>query len=197
MPRQESFKCRLCLGRGGNFTNIVNAKNDAEKVVREAIEELLELKVVRDRSNPWKLCYQCFKTLTDFYMFKRQCRENNLELERQRIKNQEKTKLCRGKVNRVQQITKRKEKVDVDNQEVEIPFCRGEVNHNIKDQDGTSLAENRKEEALNLSSVGIVGHKEECNADIPRKKELGKEVLKFQGKESLGLQCFHFCYFLV
>ncbi|XP_071447462.1 zinc finger protein 436-like [Hetaerina americana] len=86
MPRHESLKCRLCLSRGGRFTNIFYENNDAEKLVREAIEELLELKVVRERSNPWLLCYKCFKLLTDFYMFKQQCHENYHLLNRQRTK---------------------------------------------------------------------------------------------------------------
>ncbi|XP_071447408.1 zinc finger protein 320-like [Hetaerina americana] len=99
MPRHESLKCRLCLHSGGRFTNIFYENNHAEKLVREAIEELLELKVVRDRSNPWLLCYQCFKLLTDFYVFKQKCRENNLLLERQRKNNREERLPCRSKRN--------------------------------------------------------------------------------------------------
>ncbi|XP_071445687.1 zinc finger protein 233-like [Hetaerina americana] len=97
MPRQESLKCRLCLGSGGPLTNIFCENDDAEQLVREAIEELLELKVVREGSNPWFLCYQCFKIVTDFYMFKQQCHENNLILERQAEKKQEERNIGRSR----------------------------------------------------------------------------------------------------
>ncbi|XP_071454448.1 uncharacterized protein [Hetaerina americana] len=134
MPRQESLKCRLCLGRGGRLTDIFSENDDAEQLVREAIEELLELKVVMDRINPWFICYQCFKMLTDFYMFKQQCYENNLLLERQREKKQEDRNIGRAK------ITVKKEEIDVEESEViEIPASKEEVDHNIEIQEGTSL----------------------------------------------------------
>ncbi|XP_071454443.1 uncharacterized protein [Hetaerina americana] len=134
MPRQESLKCRLCLGRGGRLTDIFSENDDAEQLVREAIEELLELKVVMDRINPWFICYHCFKILTDFYMFKQQCYENNLLLERQTEKKQEDRNISLAK------ITVKKEEIDVEESEViEIPASEEEVDNNIEIQEGTSL----------------------------------------------------------
>ncbi|XP_071445632.1 uncharacterized protein [Hetaerina americana] len=197
MARQESLKCRLCFGRGGRLTNIFSENDDAEQLVREAIEELLELKVVRDGSHPWFICYQCFKILTDFYMFKQQCYENSLILERQT-----EIKLEEGNISRAK-ITVKREKIDVEDPEfIEIPAIKDEVDHNIQIQEGTSLEDHLEEAEVNMPSEEEVNIKEDCDTEIPQiEVRLEGEVLQEQdkhkkqddaGEETLATQ-LHLC----
>ncbi|XP_071452272.1 uncharacterized protein [Hetaerina americana] len=176
MSRQESLKCRLCLGRGGRLTNIFSENDDAEQLVREAIEELLELKVVRDGINPWFICYQCFKILTDFYMFKQQCYENNLILERQAENKHEEGNISRSKF-----TVKREMEVE----ELEIiksPVSKEEVDHNIQIEEGTSLKDPLEDAEISMISEEEVKIKEDFDADIPQiEVRLEGEVLQGQG----------------
>ncbi|XP_071454427.1 gelsolin-related protein of 125 kDa-like [Hetaerina americana] len=134
--------------------------------------------VVMDRINPWFICYQCFKILTDFYMFKQQCYENNLLLERQTEKKQEDRNISLAK------ITVKKEEIDVEESEViEIPASKEEVDHNIEIQEGTSLEDHLADAEVNMPSEEEVEIKDDCDADIPQMKvRLGGEVLQEQDK---------------
>ncbi|XP_071445634.1 uncharacterized protein [Hetaerina americana] len=138
MPRQESLKCRLCIGRGGRLTNIFYENDDAEQLVREAIEELLELKVVREGNNPWFICYECFKIVTDFYMFKQQCHENRLILEMQAEKKQEERNIGRAKghLEDAESHMSSDEEVDIEEEGgAKIPLMEGRLEEVLQVQD--------------------------------------------------------------
>ncbi|XP_071447411.1 uncharacterized protein [Hetaerina americana] len=76
MNRTLKYKlCRLCLCGGGQFIDIFEEDNKLEFMVEKAIEDLLNLKVVKETMYPWLVCSPCLTKLTEFRLFKRRCVE--------------------------------------------------------------------------------------------------------------------------
>ncbi|XP_071442236.1 LOW QUALITY PROTEIN: zinc finger protein 271-like [Hetaerina americana] len=129
--------------------------------------------VVMDRINPWFICYQCFKMLTDFYMFKQQCYENNLTLERQK-----KYKLEEGNIS-PEKVRVKREKMDVGEPvDIEIPASQDEVNHNIQIQEESSLEVIVKREKMDVGEpvdIEIPASQDEVNHNIQIQEESSLE----------------------
>ncbi|XP_071447426.1 uncharacterized protein [Hetaerina americana] len=125
-----------------------------------------------DRINPWFICYQCFKILTDFYMFKQQCYENNLTLERQTEYKLEEGNICREK------ITMKREMMDVVKPEdIEIPASQDEVNHYNQIQEDSSVEITVKREKVDIEESEVI--------EIPARKEEVDHNIQIQERTSL------------
>ncbi|XP_071454451.1 uncharacterized protein [Hetaerina americana] len=136
---------------------------DGSNSSKLARHDLNEFHVVRDGSHPWFICYQCFKILTDFYMFKQQCYENSLMLERQAENKHEERNISSSK------ITVKREKMDVEEPEIiVIPASKEEVDHNVHIQEGTLLEDNLEDAEISMLSEEEVNIKEDCDTEIPQ-----------------------------
>ncbi|XP_071455852.1 uncharacterized protein [Hetaerina americana] len=113
-------------------------------------------------------------------MFKQQCYENSLILERQEENKQGDRNISRSK------ITVKKEELDVEEPvDIEIPASKELVDHNIQSQEETSLEDNLEDAEISVPSEEEVDIKEDCDTEIPQMEvRLEGEVLQEQGKES-------------
>ncbi|XP_071452274.1 uncharacterized protein [Hetaerina americana] len=111
-------------------------------------------------------------------MFKQQCYENSLILERQT-----EIKLEEGNISRAK-ITVKREKIDVEDPEfIEVPAIKDEVDHNIQIQEGTSLEDPLEDAEISMISEEEVEIKEDFDADIPQMEvRLEGKVLQEQDK---------------
>ncbi|XP_071445623.1 uncharacterized protein [Hetaerina americana] len=145
--------------------------------MRETIEELLELKVVRERNNPWLLCYKCFKFLTDFYMFKQQCRENHDLLNRQRTKKHGERKLRRTTRNLK---AKRESCEDINYSDEDIASCQVVTRAASKLQDSGSTSLNNT-----ILKTGEMDDEEEEVVEIPASQGSMDQNVKIRDGTSL------------
>ncbi|XP_071445136.1 uncharacterized protein [Hetaerina americana] len=117
-------------------------------------------------------------------MFKQQCYENSLMLERQAENKHEERNISSSK------ITVKREKMDVEEPEIiVIPASKEEVDHNVHIQEGTLLEDNLEDAEISMLSEEEVNIKEDCDTEIPQMEvRLEGEVLHEQDAE-INMPC--------
>ncbi|XP_071453462.1 zinc finger protein 135-like isoform X2 [Hetaerina americana] len=73
--KRKGELCRLCLSSCVTLINIFEEKEKFDIMLESTIEDLINIKVVRENDFPWLVCCTCVEKLNDFRIFKRQCTE--------------------------------------------------------------------------------------------------------------------------
>ncbi|XP_071440492.1 zinc finger protein OZF-like [Hetaerina americana] len=73
--KAEFEVCRLCLSSRGLLINVFSENSKLQIMLKNTIEDLIDVKVVQDANYSWLVCPNCMEKLTEFRLFKRRCAE--------------------------------------------------------------------------------------------------------------------------
>ncbi|XP_071439822.1 zinc finger protein 84-like [Hetaerina americana] len=149
-PIHKYNLCRLCLFVGDQLMDIFEENESIDFIAQEAIEDLLQFKVVKETGCPWLMCLSCLEKLTEFRLFKRRCIECKFTFE-ERYLNAEESDAVEIKPEEMQ-IKEEYEGESAEPEKVERSPCRkeleGDEDYCAEDHIGTQVDSDTGDDAI-------------------------------------------------